>query len=228
MICLVWIGLSSPILTAQQVSPEPARSPRFFVDTDIGNRADLGFMLPASDFGISFEFPLWRRFELQGYATYSPDRKGITHDGTSINVGQQELLWVTHSFGLTAECDWHSLWTSQFTKRGWHPLAGVVFRDHLQAPGRLYVNLSIPTGCVWAKPGAPCPLQSNRLIGPTITQEWQLYPHLRFTLQGGFYHFCDQSNPNEPSIPRTCQWAGTEMLGVRFEFPGWKSTGKMY
>jgi hypothetical protein len=227
LLCVTCVLLFVPVLHGQE-NGTPTWSPRLFLDGDIGNRVDLGFMLPSSDLGVSFEFPMWRRFELQGYASFSPDRKGVTDDGASIVVGQTEVLWITRRFGLTAACEWHSLWTSQFTKRGWHPFTGIVLRDRLKAPGRLYVNLSIPVGCVWATPSAPCPLQSNRLVGPTITQEWQIRPHIRFTVQGGVYHFCDQGNPNDQAAGRICQWANTEMLGLRFEFPAWRFGNRGY
>lgn len=64
--------------------------------------------------------------------------------------------------------------------------------------------------------------ESNRTIGPTFTQEWQVNPRIRIAVQLSVTHLCDQSNENEPSIPRVCHWAGTEMAVLRFQFPKWQ------
>jgi len=197
--------------------------PRILFDADIGTRGELGFIPPSSDFGIAFEWPIWKRLEIQGSGSFSPDRKQITQDGHSIDISETQILWVSTRFGLSAEVDYHSLWTSQFLKKGWHPYPGFVARTRYFSPGRFYASMAIPTGCVWATPTNPCRLQSNRTVGPIFMQEWQARPRIRIALQGEVLHFCDQSNENEPQIPRICHWAGTEMFVVRFQFPPWKS-----
>jgi hypothetical protein len=112
------------------------------------------------------------------------------------------------------------LWTSEFNETSWQPSAGAVARTTYGSAGRLYLNYIFPTGCVWATKSNPCMIQSKRLQGPEITQEFQVLPHLRWGIEAGAFHFCDQSNENDRSIPRTCHWAFTEMVDFRFEFRG--------
>lgn len=192
--------------------------PRIFIDSDIGVRAQLGFTPPSRDFGASFEYPLWQRLEIQGAGSFSPDHKQITHDGHSLSVVGTAIVWPSLRVGVLGEVGWGRLYTSQFTEGGTTPTIGVVIRTHYEYPGRLYFRYSFATGCVWATPSNPCTLQSKRLQGPTITQEFQVLPHIRWGAEAGIYHFCDQSNENDPAAGRTCHWAGTEMIFVRFQF----------
>jgi hypothetical protein len=198
---------------------------RLFLDTDIGVRAELGFIPPSSDFGASFEYPVWKKLEIQGAASFSPDKKQITHNGYSFGVSGTAILWPYASLGVLGEVGYGRLWTSQFTEGGTTPAAGVVLRTRYEYPGRLYIRYLFPTGCVWATPSNPCTLQSKRIQGLTMRQEFQFRPHIRWGVEAGIYHFCDQSNPNDPAIPRTCHWAGTELVFVRFQFPGARSDG---
>jgi hypothetical protein len=196
--------------------PNSSSSPRFFFDTDIGTRTDLGFLPPASDFGASFELPAWQRVEFQGMVSYSPDRKRITHDGHSIDASGTGIVWINSRVGASADFEGYRLQTSQFLKAGWRPSAGIAIRTNFLTPGRFYADYWIGTGCVWATPSSPCKVQSNRISGPTITQEWQMWPHVRIGLNSGIYNFCDQTNPNVP-IPRTCQWGGTALVFMRLQ-----------
>jgi hypothetical protein len=50
----------------QELIANPNPPPRIFIDSDIGVRAELGFIPPSRDFGASFEYPLWQRLEIQG------------------------------------------------------------------------------------------------------------------------------------------------------------------
>lgn len=198
---------------------------RMFLDTDIGVRAELGFIPPSSDFGASFEYPLWQKLELQGAGSFSPDHKQITHDGHSFSLTGTAIVWPSWRVGVLGEVGYGRLWTSQFAEAGTTPTIGVVIRTRYEYPGRLYFRYSFPTGCVWATPSNPCTLQSKRLQGPTIRQEFQFRPHVRWGVEAGIYHFCDQSNEDEPSIPRTCHWAGTELLFIQFQFPAARRDG---
>jgi len=220
--------MATPGCAQESPSSTAPWTPRLFLDTDVGLRTQLGYEPPASDFGASFEFPMGRRVEVQGRSSFSPDRKYITNDGHSISASSREIFWVNSRIGALGGVGWGTLWTSQFVERGWQPSVGFVIRNDYEKPGRFYLEYLIPVGCVWATPSNPCLLQSKRTQGPRITQEWQLKPHLRLTLGASLYHYCAQSNENEPSIPRNCVWAVTEMLGLRFQFPGWKSVGQMY
>jgi hypothetical protein len=201
----------------QELIANPNPPPRIFIDSDIGVRAELGFIPPSRDFGASFEYPLWQRLEIQGAGSFSPDHKQITHDGHSFSLTGTAIVWPAWRVGLLGEVGYGELYTSQFTEGGTNPKFGVVIRTRYEFPGRLYFRYTIPTGCVWATASNPCTLQSKRLQGTTITQEFQVEPHIRWGVEAGIYHFCDQSNENAPSIPRTCHWAGTEMVFVRFQ-----------
>ena len=194
--------------------------PRIFLDSDIGVRAELGFIPPSRDFGASLEYPLWRRLEIQGAGSFSPDKKQITDNGHSFSVTGTAIVWPSWRVGVLGEVGYNRLWTSQFIEASAAPAIGVVVRTHYEYPGRLYLRYTIPTGCVWATPSKPCKLQSKRLQGPSIRQEFQLLPHVRWGAEVGIYHFCDQADENEPALGRACRWAGTELVFVRFQFKG--------
>ncbi len=194
--------------------------PRIFLDSDIGLQTQLGFIPPSTDIGVSFEYPLWRRLEIQGAGSFSPDKKQITDDGYSFSVTGTAIVWPSWRVGVLGKVGYGRLWTSQFTEAVTSPSFGVVIRTHYEYPGRLYFRYTIPTGCVWATPSNPCTLQSKRLQGPSIRQEFQLLPHVRWGAEVGIYHFCDQSNENDPAAGRACRWAGTELVFVRFQFKG--------
>ena len=197
-------------------------SPRLFLDTDIGIRAELGFLPPSTDFGVSFEVPLRSHIEIQGSASFSPDKKKITDDGHSISASGTGIFWIDSRIGALGEVEYDRLWTSQFDEGGTAPAFGAVIRTRYRYPGRLYISYLIPTGCVWATTSNPCRLQSKRTQGFTIRQEFQFRPYIRWGIEAGAYHFCNQSNPDDPAVPRSCLWAGTELLFVRFQFPGWR------
>jgi hypothetical protein len=205
---------------AQELIANTSPPLRIFLDSDIGVASELGFIPPAKDIGASFEYPLWRRLEIQGAGSFSPDKKQITHDGHSFSVSGTAIVWPSWRLGVLGEVGYSRLWTSQFTEAMTSPSFGIVVRTHYEYPGRLYFRYTIPTGCVWATPSNPCTLQSKRLQGPSIRQEFQILPHVRWGAEAGIYHFCDQSNENEPALGRTCHWAGTELVFVRFLFKG--------
>jgi len=194
--------------------------PRIFLDSDIGVRAELGFIPPSRDFGASIEYPLWRKLEIQGAGSFSPDKKQITDNGHSFSVTGGVIVWPSWRVGVLGEVVYSRLWTSQFVEPVTAPTVGVVIRTHYEYPGRLYFRYTIPTGCAWATPSNPCSLQSKRMQGPSIRQEFQVLPHVRWGAEAGIYHFCDQSNENDPAAGRTCHWAGTELVFVRFLLKG--------
>jgi hypothetical protein len=157
---------------------------------------------------------------LQAFVSVSPDKKTVTNNGLSTTVGGTAIAWVTSRIGASAGLSRGWLWTSQFHELSWQPYFGAVVRTNYVYPGRLYLRYLVPTGCVWATPTNPCTLQSKRTQGPSIEQEFQVSRHFRWGLDVGIFHFCDQSNENDPAVPRTCHWAGTEMLHLRFGFHG--------
>ena len=216
--CVLLLSIVTVPVEAQEVIENTISAPRVFLDSDIGIRSQLGYVPPASDFGASFEYPLWRKFEIQGAASYSADNKEVTKNGSTFTASGTGIFWLYSRWGVLAEADYSHLWTSQFSEASTAPSIGVVLRTRYEYPGRLYLRYLLPTGCVWATPSNPCRLQSKRLQGPSIRQEFQLVPHVRWGAETGLYHFCDQSNEDEPTIPRTCHWGTAGLLFVRFQF----------
>ncbi len=235
--CLLILLVSAAPIRAQETEGEPRStvtleqllsSGRVFLDADVGIRAELGFLPPSSDFGMSFEAPvqLGIPIEIQGAASFSPDKKKITDDGHSIAASTKAIFWINPRVGAFGEAGYGRLWTSQFDEGGGiAPTFGGVIRTQYFYPGRLYISYLIPTGCVWATATNPCKLQSKRLQGFTFRQEFQFRPHIRWGIEAGVYHYCAQGNPEDPAAGRDCLWAGTELLFVRFQFPGWRRGG---
>jgi hypothetical protein len=199
------------------VSEQPAT--RWILDFETGSESGLGYKLPHIAVGTTVERAVGKRLEVQGELFYSPDKKYITNDGNSIKMASTLIVWVTPRIGITSEVSKTYLWTSQFSKSELHPAFGVVIRDHFEgAPGRLYLSYLLPTGCQW---GLTCPIQSNRLQGPQGSWEHRISTRLRYGFSMGIYRILNQSNPLQPSIPRTREWSGDTHLFVRFEFhPG--------
>jgi hypothetical protein len=217
-IALLVLLTAQPVL-AWQVQTPTFSSTRLLFDSEIGTEANLGYKLPSTEYGFSVEQPLSKRFELQSSLSYSPDKKIITGNGNSFLVSGTGIVWVTSRVGLSGAYDYSWLWTSQFNKNGWAPSAGTVIRNSLFGPGRIYVSYIFPTGCVWATPSNPCKIQSNRLQGPEFNEEVRVSSRLRVGFKLGAFHFCEQSNENDPAVPRQCHWGGTELAFVRLEFP---------
>jgi hypothetical protein len=235
--CVLILLVSAGVIKAQETDGEQQSKGTFgnllsagqvFLDADIGIRAELGFLPPSSDFGMSFELPVQfeKRIEIQGAASFSPDKKKITGDGHSISASGKAIFWINPRLGAFGEAGYGRLWTSQFDEGGGiTPTFGAVIRTHYFYPGRLYISYSIPTGCVSATATNPCKLQSKRLQGFTFRQEFQFRPHIRWGIEAGAYHYCAQGNPEDPAAGRKCLWAGTELLFVRFQFPGSRPSG---
>lgn len=196
----------------------PDQRPRLLLETEIGSAASLGFKFPAMSFGASMEMPFKSRFEFQSTAFYSPDRKFITDDGNALNLSGSAIAFATSQVGFTGKLEHTSLWTSQFDESGWAPSAGVVIRNDYLGRGRLYVSYAFPTGCVWATVSNPCIVQSKRLQGVEIRQDTRIGSHTRWGFDFGVYHFCDQSNQNEPQAGRHCHMGGSAMVTLGFEF----------
>jgi hypothetical protein len=191
--------------------------PRLLLDAEVGSETALGYELPAISLGPSVEIPIANRFELQASGAYLPDKKAITNDGYLASVNGTAIGFATQRVGFTAGVENSWLWTSQFDKVARFPSAGVVVRNDYFGPGRFYVAYVFPTGCVWATASNPCQIQSNRLQGVTLRQEVRSVSHTRWGLESGFYHYCDEANPNELQ-PRNCHWGVTGSAIVRFEF----------
>jgi hypothetical protein len=185
-------------------------------DSETGSESGLGFKMPHLAFGPSFEHRVGRHFEVQGRASYSPDKKYITNDGNSFKSKATGLYWITDSLALTGSVRQSNLWTSQFDKHSWAPSAGIGIREMIAGyPGRIYLEYVFPTGCQW---GTSCPIQSNRTQGAEVYWEERILPHLRLGFQLGVYHILNQGNPLLPAIPRTGQVTGDSLVILRYEF----------
>lgn len=190
-------------------------SPRLLLDGEIGSEAALGYDPPSTGFGPALEIPLGDSWEVQTRATYSPDRKAITHDGNSLKLEGSAIRFLNRRIGVMGKIDRNWLWTSQFNKRTLAPSPGILLRT--ESLGRIYLTYLLPTGCVWATPTNPCTIQSNRLQGGEFRQELRVTSHLRWGFRGGIYHFCDQANPNEPQAGRYCHFGVTALMDLGFE-----------
>jgi hypothetical protein len=201
--------------SAQQISAD--RIPRLLFDTKFGSERQLGYKFPSTSFGVSTEIPVSTHLEFQIGTAYSPDRKAITNDGHSFNLSGGAIIWPTRTLGVSGGIEQSWLRTSKFNKSALIPSAGVVLRNDLFGPGRLYLTYIFPTGCVWATLTNPCTIQSNRLQGLQIREEGRMTSRLRFGLESGVYHFCSQSNPFQRSAGRNCHFAVTMLIVMRFE-----------
>jgi hypothetical protein len=192
--------------------------PRVLMDTEVGTESSLGYKFPAIVLGSSSEIPLGNLFEVQSSVTYSPTAKYITNNGQRFGASGSALAFINQRVGLVASLEHRSLWTSEFDKKVWFPSAGVVLRNDYFGRGRLYLTYVFPTGCVWATPGNPCQIQSNRLQGITARQDVRSGSFTRWGFETGLYHFCNQGNPTDPQAGRACRWGAVGMATFHFEF----------
>jgi hypothetical protein len=215
-ICLLALGIFCPGSMGQdKFNDSPAQ---FLVNGQLGSQVMLGYDFPASAFGPSVEVPIESRFEVDAAGMYSPDHKPGTDDDKSLVLSGSVLGYATERLGFTASLERSWLWTTQFNESAWGPSAGVVIKNDIFGPGRLFLTYLIPTGCVWATPTNPCTLQSKRLQGGQFRQEIRAGRHARAGIEGGLYHFCDQANQNEPQTGRRCHMAAVLMLDASFTF----------
>lgn len=203
---------------AQALSTGKAPAMTWMLDAEAGSGPGVGVTMPHLAFGTSFERPIGTRVELRGGASFAPDWKYITNDGSTLNLKSEGLLWVTRRLAVTGGLEISNLWASQSKERVWAPTAGIGIRDHsFGIPGRLYLAYLFPTGCQW---GANCPIQSSRLLGGQVYLEKRVLTHLRLGYQFGFYRILNQGNPLDPAAGRTGEITGDMHVVIRFEFPG--------
>jgi hypothetical protein len=215
VLAVVACALSSLSVRGQQSNPDSR--PRLLFDTEVGSSDSLGYKFPSTAFGPAIEIPVRKHLEFQGTAAYSPDKKAITNDGHSFKASGSAIRFINHRFGVIGTLERSWLWTSQFNKSEWHPSAGLVIRNGILGVGRTYLSYVFPTGCVAATQSNPCQIQSNRLQGFELRQDVRATPYMRWGFKTGFYHFCDQGNPNEPLVARHCHWAATGLATMSFE-----------
>lgn len=211
----VFLLFSLPACSQESITDQ---RPRFLLNTELGSEESLGYEFLSFGVGSSLEIPIAKRFEFQGNATYSPDRKAITNDGQSVKIVGSALGFATKRLGFIATSAGSWLWTSQFGERAWLPSVGAVIRNNYLGPGRLYLTYVFPTGCVWATPSNSCKMQSKRLQGIEIKEEIRSNSHGRWGFRGGLYHFCDQGNPNDPQAGRNCHLGVIALATLSFEF----------
>lgn len=231
-LAIVVVFLMCPFCASSQTiqtAPAPAGwmpGNIWMLDSSVGTDAGLGHVLPSLRYGVSLERSITPRVELQVSAAYSPDHTFTTNDGNSLLASGQGLFWFNHRFAAVGGMHFARLWTSQFDKSAFFPLAGIAIRDRWmgELPGRMYIYYEFPTGCVLATATNPCNIQSNRLQGANFDQEFRVRPHLRVGFLFGFYHSCDQGNPFAPNVPRSCHYTVTSALQFRFEFANLGST----
>ena len=209
----------APAAKAQALPAGSANQARYLANFEFGADSGLGYYFPSLGFGLSTEIPLGNgRLEAQSAFQWSPDRKYITNDGNQLGIGAGGILWATRSVGAYGTVGYSKLWTSQFNKSGWVPAAGFVVRDRwFGFPGRAYFDYLFPTGCQWATASNPCTIMSNRSHGVAFSQEFRLYPHWRFGVNGAWVSFADQGNPLQP-MPRVWHNTGTAYISITYEF----------
>ena len=109
--------------------------------------------------------------------------------------------------------------TSQFTEGGTNPTIGVVIRTHYAGIRAGCISLIRSRRAVYGRHA-----QIRARCNPSGCKVPRFDRNSRSCLtfvggrSGGIYHYCAQSNEDEPSIPRACHWAGTELVFVRFQF----------
>jgi len=192
---------------------------RLLIDAQAGSASGLGYRLPDLVFGVTAEIPIKTRWEVQGAAKWSPDRKYITGDGNEAVIGARGVLWVNSWLAASGQVRYSRLWTSQFDKAAWVPSAGVVLRDRWYGlPGRAYFDYVFPTGCQWATVANPCTIQSNRESGIEGFQEFRIYSHWRMGIRAAWVRFAEQSNQNDRAAGRIWRNTGTVDVVLRYEF----------
>lgn len=203
-----------PCFTAYAQDTAAMTAPfRWTLDTKIGSEPQLGFNAPSTSFGPSIEYPFGNPFELQGGVTFTPWESISSGSGHAIEIRGTGIGWINRRLGasLGFRRDW--LWASPISRSGWNPSIGIVLRDELYRPGRLYVSYLFPTGC--SQLGPSCAQPTGRTQGLEAIQELRLLPHSRFGLQGGVYHFCSEAMPLNQ---RTCKFSPAGLVVLRFEF----------
>lgn len=196
---------------AQGIVPVVRVNPmRLLIDGEIGDERTLGYKFPHIAIAGTIEQPITERLELQARLVFSPDNKTNLRAKSAI-IQTGALFWIGKHWGLHGRFDYSELWTPQFTKIARIPAAGIVVRYiGFGAPGRLYLDWLLPTGCTH------CALQSNRLQGMEGYFEYRLTPHLRMGTRLGFFGFLEQGNPFSDQ-PRIRDVAITSTIVLRYE-----------
>lgn len=220
---------------------------RIVLDTQVGDYAGLGFAPPHAGWALDLEMPLGgatsysaiaqggRRFEYQPTITFSLDRKTGSMSSFSLNVRNEGIVWLNHRLGAEGGIEYAGYWQGSppatasnpvpvgfygLHKLEWVPSTGLVVRNALRGrPGRLYVDYLFQTGCQRATPSNPCQVQSPRTQGVQAAQEFRVWSFVRIGGEIAVVHYYDQSNQNDPTVPRVGHTTAYGTLHFKVEWP---------
>ena len=230
----------------QGQSNSPFSQIRILFDTQVGDYSGLGFSAPYLGWALAVELPFGpsvrdfeipgseRRFEYQPSIGFSFDTKTFAKTGYDLSANNEGIIWIDHRFAgeggygytaYSAAIDPKAAYgeTTSYTlhQSEWVPNVGAVIRDTLhRQPGRLYVDYLFATGCQWATQSNPCTIQSSRTHGIDVIQEIRIRSFLRVAAEVAVVEYYDQSNENEPSIPRTQHIVPFGTVHIALEWPG--------
>ena len=194
-----------------------ASSTRWFIDTKIGTETELGYKFPYTAVGLSLETPLTKRIEIQGKALYSPDRKNVTNDGTSLTIDSMGLFWITDRIAVTGNLTDTFMWDKDGAMYSLNPALGFAVRERaFMLPGRFYAKYVFPTGCLG---GVNCPIPSEHRFGPAFYWESRLVSHIRAGLELSIQHVLNQGIESQPNMVGTGKWVEEAHVVIRFEIP---------
>lgn len=193
---------------------------RFLVGGQLGLVS--GYDIPTLQGNIGVEIPLSRHFEIQTRFSSGWTPKTDSHSGYSFHQEARGIYWFSDKLGINGEFRQTYLYTKLYDKHAWAPTAGLAWRNGWTGkdgmPGRMYLNWIFPTGCQWATASNPCRIQSSRLTGMEVNQEFRIGHHIRLGLIFGILRGLEQGNPNQPSAGRISYPAVDYEGVVRYEF----------
>src|ERR1700730_4339446 len=205
------------------------------ITAEVGEQHSLGYEPLHLGLGIGLEKRVGRWLELDPSVSWSPDRNVITHDGNTVSVRAEGVMWsgLRQNLGIAGGFGYSHLWTSQFGQSGFNSSLGMAARLHPWAiPSRLYLSYLIPYNGYDMRTG----LANSRSQGPDIYFEGQLTTRFRLGLELAAYHFfgqannpaCDISSPcyGPPACSRPGHWGAEAVMVLRLT-PR-QSTGELY
>jgi hypothetical protein len=215
MLVTLFLLLVAILPTAAQDSQASLDTPSTWLfDSKFGSEVEFGNRFSTTVVGITVERPFLQRFEVQGNLSLLPQINVNNYNGHAFGIAGTGIGWINQHVGVSGSLEHNWLWTPQVDKSVWNPSLGVVFRDELYRPGRLYVNYMFPTGCATA--GQGCLIPSDRTQGLRAAQEFRVFSHVRLGFQTGIFHLCNES-PSDTGNTRSCHWGVADMFVVRFE-----------
>lgn len=191
---------------------------------EVGTQQSLGYAPLHLAVGIGLEKPIGKWLELDPSVSWSPDRSVIAHNGNTVSVRVEGIMWsgVRQTLGLAGGVAYTHLWTSQFSQGGFSPNLGMAARIHAwSVPTRLYLTYMVPYSGFDVRTG----LANSRSQGPDIYFEGQLTTRFRLGLELAAYHFFGQANNSACDVSSACygtpacsrpgHWGGAAILVLR-------------